>query len=119
VQCAACQCAAYSDQKCVSPVSVKNVAKALCEQPPTVLGMLGQVVKLVGMILTVPASAATAERSFSALQRVKTASRGTMTQARLNHLLLIHIHQDRVLNVNINNILNEFVGKTIERKNVF
>lgn len=61
--------------------------------------------------MTVLASAATAERSFSALKRVTTESRGTMTQARLDHLLMLHVHQDRVLNIDLKNLSKECVAK--------
>ena len=50
--------------------------------------LLSEVVKLVKLILVMPATNATSERSFSALKRVKTFLRSTMTQSRLNHLML-------------------------------
>ncbi|XP_040063052.2 zinc finger MYM-type protein 1-like [Ixodes scapularis] len=57
---------------------VDDVAEALTEQSPTVLNLLDQVVRLVQLLLTVPASAASGERSFSALRRVKTYLRSRM-----------------------------------------
>ncbi|KAI0207300.1 hypothetical protein LSAT2_008046, partial [Lamellibrachia satsuma] len=47
------------------------------------------------LILVMPATNATSERSFSALRRVKTYSRTTKTQARLNHLMLLYVHKDK------------------------
>ena len=38
-----------------------------------------------------PASNATSERSFSALRRVKTYLSSTMTQCRLNNLMVLHV----------------------------
>ena len=47
-----------------------------------------QVTKLCELVLTVPATTASAERSFSVLKRIKTASRNTMGQGRLSSLSL-------------------------------
>ena len=43
-----------------------------------------EVVKVVNLILVMPATIAVSERSFSALRRLKTWLRTTMLQARLN-----------------------------------
>jgi len=42
------------------------------------------------LLLVVPATSATAERSFSALRWLKIYLRATMGQARLNSLLILH-----------------------------
>lgn len=39
---------------------------------------------------------ATSESSFSALRRVKTYLRATMTQERLNHIMVLHVHKDSI-----------------------
>ncbi|CAF3885704.1 unnamed protein product, partial [Rotaria sp. Silwood1] len=49
--------------------------------------------KLIRLYLTVPVTTATAERTFSALNRVKNTLRSSMTQSRLNHCLLAHIYK--------------------------
>lgn len=46
------------------------------------------------LLMVMPATNAVSERSFSALRRVKTYLRCTMTQKRLNHLMLLNIHCD-------------------------
>jgi len=46
--------------------------------------VLNELNKLLQIILTVPVSSCTAERSFSALRRLKTFLRSTMSQNRLN-----------------------------------
>lgn len=43
---------------------------------------------------TLPISSAEAERSFSALRRVKSYTRSTMTEERFTGLALMHVHQD-------------------------
>ncbi|CAC5416458.1 unnamed protein product [Mytilus coruscus] len=49
---------------------------------------------ILQILLTMPPSTATAERSFSALKRVKTYLRSTMGQERLSSLALLHVHSD-------------------------
>nr|CAH7756469.1 unnamed protein product [Callosobruchus chinensis] len=46
--------------------------------------MIPEIIKLLKIIMTIPVSTCTAERSFSALRRIKTYLRSTMTQQRLN-----------------------------------
>ena len=47
------------------------------------------------LLLVMPATNATSERSFSALRRVKTYLRTQMTQQRLNNLMVLHVHSDK------------------------
>ena len=53
-----------------------------------------EVVTIVRLLLVMPASNATSERLFSALRRIKTYLRTTMTQERLNNSTLLHVHQE-------------------------
>ena len=56
------------------------------------LDYYSQVAILVKLILVLPATNAISERSFSAMRRIKTFLRTTMLQKRLNHLMILHIH---------------------------
>ena len=58
-----------------------------------------QTSRLLQLLLVMPATYATAEQSFSSLRHVKTYLRTTMTQERLNHLMMIHIHKDRSIDI--------------------
>ena len=55
--------------------------------------MMSEVDRLLSLYLTIPMTTATAERSFSALRRLKNYLRTTMTQQRLNHIILLHNSQ--------------------------
>ena len=66
---------------------------------------------LVRLLLTIPCSSADAERSFSFLRRLKTYRRNSVTQMRLNHLAVRHVHQKMTDNVDVVAIAKEFVGK--------
>lgn len=69
-----------------------------------------QVKRLLQLILVMPAMNATSERSFSALRRLKNCLRTTMTQERLNHLMLLYVHKERTDSLDLKAVLNEFVG---------
>ena len=71
--------------------------------------LLSQVHILLQLFLTVPVTTATAERTFSALQRLKTFMRTTMAQDRLNHLLLLYCHKVRTDSIDLPKIASEFV----------
>jgi len=77
--------------------------------------MFCEVNKLVRLLLTIPASSSTAERSFSALRRLKSYTRSTMSAARLNHLAILHIHKDLAAEVRENDTSNMFVAHVESR----
>ena len=62
-----------------------------------------------------PATNATSERFFSAFRRVKNYLRGTMTQQRLNNLMVLHVHKDITDSLKLQDIANEFVGNSKHR----
>ena len=74
---------------------------------------------LVRFLLLVPASSATAERSFSALRRIKTWLRSTMSQARLNHVSLLNIHSKILDTLDLNAVVADFIAKNDGRVTIF
>ena len=60
-------------------------------------------------MLVMPATNALSERSFFALQRLKTYLRSTTTNSRLNHMLTLHIHKGETDNLDLCNVANEFI----------
>lgn len=58
------------------------------------------------ILLTMPVSTATAERSFSSLRRLKTYLRSTMSEQRLSGLALMHIHRSHT--IDIDKVLSDF-----------
>ena len=61
--------------------------------------LFSQVEQLLRLLLVCPATSCEAERSFSALRRIKTWLRNSMTQVRLNSAAVCHVHKERVDNV--------------------
>lgn len=76
-----------------------------------------QTSRLLQLLLVMPATSATSERSFSSLRNIKTYLRTTMKQDRLNHLMMIYIHKDR--KIDIIKAMREFVQCNDERLRVF
>ena len=66
-----------------------------------------------------PATNAVREWSFSALQRLNSCLQATMTQTRLNSILLLHIHQQYTDSLELNEVGNEFVKGSEYRQNLF
>ena len=71
------------------------------------------------LILVAPATNATSQRSFSALRRLKTYFRTTMTQPRLNHLMLLHIHKEDCDKLNLEQCADDFCANSEHRRNIF
>lgn len=75
--------------------------------------------KLLKFYLTVPMGSATAERSFSAMRRIKSWLRATMSANSLNNKMFSSLHKDRMDNVNIEKIAKEFISVNEKRRNYF
>ena len=69
--------------------------------------------------MVLPSTNAVSERSTSALRRVKTYLRTTMSQLRLNNLMMLSIHKDRTDQINLETIINEFVSANEHRIDIF
>jgi hypothetical protein len=75
---------------------------------------------LVKLLLTLPCSSAETEKSFSAMRRLKTYLRGTMSQDRQNHLAILNVHRALVHQaVDVRLVANDFVKLTEKRKAIF
>lgn len=81
--------------------------------------LIPEVVKLVKISLTIPVSTCTAERSFSALRRLKTYLRSTMTQAKLNNTSIMHVHKEEARKLNLETVANDFIKRSTVRRNTF
>ncbi len=68
---------------------------------------------------TIPVTTSSAERNFSTLKRIKTYLRSSMTQSRLNHCVLLHVHQDKTDELDLHTIAKELVQINERRINFF
>ena len=71
------------------------------------------------LTLIIPCTNAVSERSASALRRVKTYLRTTMSQLRLNNLMMLSIHKDRTDQTNLETIIDEFISANGLRIDIF
>ena len=81
--------------------------------------LMPQVVKVVKFLLLMPATNAVSERSASAMRRIKTYLRSTMTQCRLNNVMVLHIHKHLTDSLNYIKILNKFTSAKEDRRQQF
>ena len=105
-------------------IAVKNVTnlRTLCEVMSDVSSsknLLCEVFNLLRIALTIPVTSATAERAFSALRRLKNFLRSSMTQPRLNHVMLLHIHKERSDKLDLMTIAKEFISINERRQTYF
>ena len=77
--------------------------------------LVPQVVALLQFILTIPATNATLERSFSALRLLKRYLRTTTLQERLNYLMLLDVHKKRTYFLDMQVVVAEFMGESEHR----
>ena len=68
---------------------------------------------------TVPVSSATAERSFSAMRRLKTYLRSTMSTEHLNSIMTLHVHKDLLDCIDDSAVVKDFVACNEVRKDIF
>lgn len=81
--------------------------------------MIENVVIIIRLVLTMGATSATPERSFSSMRRLKTWLRSTMKQKRFNSLAIMSEHKETLDSLSLIDIANEFVRVQPERLNIF
>ncbi|XP_039023725.1 zinc finger MYM-type protein 1-like [Hibiscus syriacus] len=67
------------------------------------------------ILLTVPVTVASAERSFSKLKLIKTYLRSSMSQERLNGLAILAIEKEMIGNIDVDVIINDFASQNARR----
>lgn len=99
--------------------SIRSLKEVLQSLSPAQRGIVSMVCKAFQLLLVIPATNSTSERSFSALRRIKSYLRSTMTQARLNHLMVLHYHQDLTDKLDMKQVANDFISAKESRKSIF
>jgi len=84
-----------------------------------ITGLISELVKLVKIVLCMPVTSCTCERSFSSLRRLKNYLRTTMTQERLNHLAILNTHSEIARSIELSPLMNEFIKRAPVRMNTF
>jgi len=109
------------EQEHTTAVTVSDTLAEFAGKSHDVRNLLNAVERLFKFLVVLPASNATAERSFSTLRRLKNYLRLTrpMTQDRLNHVAVHHVHKTRVDALDINKIKQLFIYASEYRRSVF
>ncbi len=101
-------------------IQLKDILSYLQSLSEPQLTVYSQVVTLATLMLVMPATNAASERSFSALTRIKTYLRATMSQTRLNSLMVLHVHKEMTDKLNLYQIANTFISNKPEHRfNIF
>ena len=71
------------------------------------------------VLLTIPVTVASAERSFSKLKLLKTYLRSTMKQERLNALAIKALESDMLEKIDYERIIEDFISKSYRKIKFF
>ena len=77
------------------------------------------VYKLLRLVMIHPATTATCERSFSLMRVIKSYLRSTMTDKRFNHLSVLKHYTDELMEIDLEDVMAEFVAANDARLNTF
>lgn len=101
------------------PPTILDIIKYISSLTTAQKQLLSEVCTVMMLILVMPATNATLERTFSALRRIKSYLRSTMSQGRINNLIVVHVHKDVTNNIKLENIADEFVCSSQHRTKLF
>jgi hypothetical protein len=96
-----------------------DAKQAYCKMSTDVRHLFPEVFVLIKLLLICPGSSCESERSFSALRRLKTWLRHSMTQHKLNYVSICHVHQEKLNDVNGLQLISEFVSYSDIRRNIY
>ena len=99
--------------------TVAKLFELLKNMPQALKSLLHGVVILAKLMLVMPATNAESERIFSAMKRVKTYMRSTTSDDRLNHLMTLHVHKERLDELDLIRASNEFFLSNPDRRRIF
>ena len=99
-------------------LNLKHIVLYL-KSKPEIQPIFNEVMKFVKLLMTVPGSSCTNERSFSVLRRLKSYLRSTMAQSRLNNVTVLNIYNEELNDEDIEELLNIFIDKHNIRRQTF
>ena len=102
-----------------TPPSIFAIIDYFKSLSPAKKHLMDQVCTVLKLILIMPATNATSERSFSALRRLKTYLCSSMSQQRLNHPMLLHVHKECTDALDQEEAAREFVVNSEHRQLIF
>ena len=91
-----------------------NALQILCDPKYSLEDAYPHLCQVYATVAAIPVTSATAERSFSALKRVKARLRSTMIQERLEALLLMAIERKIIKSIEVDKIIDAFATSSAE-----
>ena len=104
-----------------TPLHKVTTVRTVCSmmnEVPGAKSLCSELDRALEMLLTIPVTTATSERTFSVMRRLKTYLRSSMTQERLNNILILHCYKSRTDKIDINQIASSFINAN-ERSSFF
>ena len=83
------------------------------------MGIVAEHVRFIKILLTIREPRALTKDFFLVLKRLKSYLRSMTTQSRLNHVAILNIYPHEVDNLNMEELMNEFICKNPRRTSVF
>ena len=109
----------FSEKTSQLKATIHDVLWFLCNLSDSQQLLMQQVCNVARLLLTLPATNATSECTFSTMRGLKTYLRSTMSQTRLNHVMILSIHKELVSELDLHDIANQFVSGSEPRLHVF
>lgn len=95
---------------------IYDTIKLLQQTSAAEKSLLSEIIKVARFLLVMPATNAVSERTFSSIRRLKSYLRTTMTQERMNSLMILHTHKEHTDSLNLKAVANDFCSKSESRK---
>ena len=105
--------------KDAQPIHFGDIVEKLRTVSAEERALIPNVISIVKIVLVNGATSATPERSFSLSRRLKTWFRACMKQKRFNALAILHAHKDKVDELPLLKVANDFVENRPNRRNEF
>ena len=90
------QCNFAVDGKSPDEVMINDILTYLRNLSPNEKNFLRQICTVSSLLLVLPATNATSERSFSTMRRIKSYLRNSTGQERLNHLMTLSTYKEEL-----------------------
>ena len=107
--CHLCLCAEVEKHFLASTITISDCLAEIQSMTAVQRSFFSEVCSLIHLVLVMPATNTVSDRSLSAMRRLKTYLRRTMVQSCLNRIMLLSICNDRVDNLDVKLIGDEFV----------
>ena len=87
-------------------------------KPTSMTCLMGEAIKLVKLLMVIPATNASSERAFSTLRYINNYLRTTMFQERLNNLM-VYVYKESLDHLDLTSIAQDFVNGGEGRMSLF